>query len=304
MILFLPTRFLMRQISLLVFFSVLGTLPLPAIKGDLLTIQRVEYAGHFEIQGHNSSLVPMVVHVEIESQENLQLEPSGTVQTILPPGQSKTLISATPLSKDLPWSKEFHSQFCPGNPTQEPDASVRYRIPYPGNVPRMVVSGPGSWPNHRALHHWGFDFELPIGTEVHAARGGLVFDLESRHQLGGPARWLYSLSNFVFVLHEDGTHAAYHHLRYGGVAVKVGDRIQTGDLLGYSGQTGLAPEPHLHFSVYRARADGFCESIPIRFDNGTREGLEVIEDMLLPVPIGQVQDATEKHPNHNLTNTN
>lgn len=65
--------------------------------------------------------------------------------------------------------------------------------------------------------------------------------------------------------HSDETLATYSHLKQNGVVVKVGEMIKRGQLLGYSGKTGYAQGPHLHFIVYRASDGKGRVSIPVKF---------------------------------------
>jgi hypothetical protein len=58
--------------------------------------------------------------------------------------------------------------------------------------------------------------------------------------------------NYVALRLDDGRYAFYEHLRPGSVAVKPGERVQRGDVLGALGFTGASTGPHLHFHV----ADG------------------------------------------------
>lgn len=50
-----------------------------------------------------------------------------------------------------------------------------------------------------------------------------------------------------------------------GVVVNIGQKIQRGQLLGYSGKTGYARGSHLHFIVYKAIDGTHRESIPVKF---------------------------------------
>jgi len=59
-----------------------------------------------------------------------------------------------------------------------------------------------------------------------------------------------SLANYVLVLHDDGSIASYVHLKHKGALVSVGDRVEAGQDIGLSGNTGWSRGAHLHFSVY------------------------------------------------------
>jgi murein DD-endopeptidase MepM/ murein hydrolase activator NlpD len=56
-------------------------------------------------------------------------------------------------------------------------------------------------------------------------------------------------ANLVRVLHSDGSMAVYAHLQENGVYVRVGDRVNVGQQIAASGNTGYSSGPHLHFGV-------------------------------------------------------
>ena len=93
------------------------------------------------------------------------------------------------------------------------------------------------------------DLIVDEGTPVLAARDGVVVAAMAGHGEGGTDRALADQANFVRVLHEDGSMALYGHLQEGGVAVRTGDRVTLGQVLGYAGSTGFSSGPHLHFVV-------------------------------------------------------
>jgi murein DD-endopeptidase MepM/ murein hydrolase activator NlpD len=116
------------------------------------------------------------------------------------------------------------------------------------------------------------DFAMPIGTDIHAARGGIVFDVASTNFRGGtdPERDLIA-ANLVRILHDDGTFAVYAHLNWNTIRVKPGDQVARGQYIADSGNTGFSSGPHLHFAVIRNRGQGL-ESVPVVFrgpDGGT-----------------------------------
>lgn len=87
--------------------------------------------------------------------------------------------------------------------------------------------------------HTGIDIGAPDGTEVHAARDGVVSGTGRDESLG----------NFVVVDHPGGYQTVYGHLSV--IGVTVNERVHAGAVLGSVGHTGRATGPHLHFEVKR-----------------------------------------------------
>jgi murein DD-endopeptidase MepM/ murein hydrolase activator NlpD len=164
------------------------------------------------------------------------------------------------------WSYSFHWTI--GSLQARHDDSVVYDLPYRGK--QTVIQGFHGALSHTGDFEYAVDFGMPVGTPVHAAREGIVAGTRSNMTEGGADRVKYENgANFILIRHADGTLGSYDHLKQGGVAVKVGDRVSRGQLIGYSGLTGFTTGPHLHFFVFRAN-DGFTrQSFPIRFRTAT-----------------------------------
>lgn len=96
--------------------------------------------------------------------------------------------------------------------------------------------------------HNGIDFAARVGTPVKAARFGVVVGTGNTDIVRG----CYSFGKWVMVKHDNGLATLYAHLSQ--ITVSQGEGLSTGDLVGYSGQTGFATGPHLHFAVYVASA--------------------------------------------------
>jgi murein DD-endopeptidase MepM/ murein hydrolase activator NlpD len=128
--------------------------------------------------------------------------------------------------------------------------------------------------SHGGEQKYAIDWTVPVGTSVHAARGGLVVAAESRYSRGGPSPDFLNAVNYIVVMHEDGTSGNYLHFKKDGLAVRIGDNVSAGQLIGYSGNTGFSTEPHLHFNVYKATDEWESDSIKIRFT--TEEGHNII----------------------------
>jgi murein DD-endopeptidase MepM/ murein hydrolase activator NlpD len=86
--------------------------------------------------------------------------------------------------------------------------------------------------------HTGCDFAAPKGTPIYAAGDGIIVTLQSNS--GG-------YGNEIEINHGYGYVTKYAHLdRF---AVKHGQRIKRGEIIGYVGSTGSSTAPHLHYEV-------------------------------------------------------
>ncbi|ELF6481393.1 M23 family metallopeptidase [Vibrio fluvialis] len=86
--------------------------------------------------------------------------------------------------------------------------------------------------------HRGQDFAVNTGTPVYAPADGVVEVTRASSKGSG---------NFLRLQHSYGFTSSYSHLQK--FAVKSGDFIQKGDLIGYSGNSGLSSGPHLHYEI-------------------------------------------------------
>ena len=150
-------------------------------------------------------------------------------------------------------------------------AETLYRLPWPDGRSFMFTQAPGGRITTHVANamRYAVDIAMPTGVPIVAARAGVVEALEDHHGASAEDEPLTYEGNFVRVRHADGTAATYAHLAYGGIAVAVGDKVDAGRLLGYSGATGDVQHPHLHFAVTRRirNSAGWEEevSLPVTF---------------------------------------
>lgn len=96
--------------------------------------------------------------------------------------------------------------------------------------------------------HNGIDLAASIGTPIKSALAGTVQATGNTDALKG----CYSYGKWVLVRHGNGLSTLYAHMSQ--VNVSQGQTVTTGGVLGYSGDTGYATGPHLHFTVYASDA--------------------------------------------------
>lgn len=114
-------------------------------------------------------------------------------------------------------------------PWKKPISSNRITTNY--GMRRSYNGGP-----YRTYHE-GIDYAAPQGTKVFAPAPGVV-------ALAEP---LFVRGNGIVIQHGLGVCSGYWHLSK--ILVKPGQRVNTGDLIGLVGTTGLSTGPHLHFEI-------------------------------------------------------
>jgi murein DD-endopeptidase MepM/ murein hydrolase activator NlpD len=86
--------------------------------------------------------------------------------------------------------------------------------------------------------HPGIDFAATLGTPIYATADGKVVTVEVKFSGYG---------KMVEIDHGFGYRTRYAHMH--DFAVRVGQPVKRGDLIGYVGNTGLSTAPHLHYEV-------------------------------------------------------
>jgi|SRR5664280_365719 len=86
--------------------------------------------------------------------------------------------------------------------------------------------------------HYGMDFTAPAGTDVYATGNGIVVDVSSSQR---------GLGKHITIDHGFGYTSTYAHLS--NFNVRVGQRVQRGDIIGYVGSTGMSVANHLHYEI-------------------------------------------------------
>jgi murein DD-endopeptidase MepM/ murein hydrolase activator NlpD len=181
-------------------------------------------------------------------------------------GKSKVKIFRLPIiNKKRKWTYKYYVDWTRGSKYAQHDNSYIYSLPYErGNSHKILQSFDGKF-SHSDGSRYAVDFSMPEGTPVHASRGGTVVGVREHNNTGGPSKDLEGLANHVIIRHQDGTIGEYEHLKKDGAAVEIGDSVNKGQLIGYSGNTGFSTAPHLHFGVYKTYNGKRRISFPIKF---------------------------------------
>jgi murein DD-endopeptidase MepM/ murein hydrolase activator NlpD len=128
------------------------------------------------------------------------------------------------------------------------EGKLEERLRWVSSVPAIVPTrglltsgfGPRRDPmSGRRTFHQGLDIAAPPGKAVRATADGLVVR----------AARMSGLGNAVYLSHGFGLTTRYGHMSR--LAVKPGQRVQRGDIIGYVGNTGRSTGYHLHYEVHK-----------------------------------------------------
>lgn len=152
------------------------------------------------------------------------------------------------------------------------DTSYIYALPYEQGKTFRVIQGYFSRFTHK--ERAALDFNMKRGTNICAAREGVVVRVKEDGKKGGLDKKYRADGNNIVIQHADGTRAGYWHLQYNGALVNVGDTVKKGQVIALSGKTGYAFNPHLHFLVWRS-SNGGWQQVATRFQ--TSKGVKYLK---------------------------
>ncbi len=127
--------------------------------------------------------------------------------------------------------------------TNDQQSAILSQVPNGYPIPNKGITGNFGWREHPILKrrefHPGIDLKADVGTPIRAPANGVV-------EFAGYNENGYGYN--VILLHNFGFKTVFAHMMRRDV-VKAGQFVKKGDLIGYSGNTGLSTGPHLHYEV-------------------------------------------------------
>ena len=240
-----------------------GRLIADACHRDWLCVETVESNLGVELFARNLQPVAITVSLRTRSR-NLTVFEANPVTKTIGPERRVRLQRLRSIDGGTDWHYRYWFDWAVGSLDPDHNDDYVYRLPYASGERHRVLQGYGSHFSHKGLERYTIDFDMPVGSAVHAAREGVIAKLEASNDRACWGNGCGRHANFVVILHDDGTTGEYYHLAKGGVLVTRGERVQRGQLIALSGNTGNSTMPHLHFGVYRAATWGRTQSIAVR----------------------------------------
>lgn len=220
----------------------------------------------------NAGPAPILATVTLRDPVNAVVDHPSPIVVVVNPNESVPVATVRRAETGKGYRISTSYKFSLGDPDAKHDPAATYQLPFKaGQMIKIgqVLGGRISTHTGQDSHH-AIDFSIPVGTPILAARKGRVVDVDQDFTKGGNDPALKA--NHVLILHEDGTLGMYSHFSTKRIDVSIGDKVEAGALLGYSGNTGYSTGPHLHFAVLTntRTPDGAAKyvSVPVEFVDG------------------------------------
>lgn len=227
-------------------------------------IERVDLGSSTRLVAVNDCLCVVTLRAWIEQSDLAQIPAGLSYQATLQPGASRTLVEAR-RADGAKGQLQFSWRRALGAPEAVHSPSRPYRAPFALGATFLVSQAYPTRVTHVTPDSlYAVDIALPDGTPVYAARAGTVINVRHDSFSGAPLPAMLDQANVVEILHEDGTIAVYAHLHWDSIRVRIGQRLQLGEYLANSGNTGFTTGPHLHFAVWRNTGSADV-SVPLQF---------------------------------------
>lgn len=224
--------------------------------------------GELQFVANNEYHAPVEVVLALDELNNVENPAADqAMRWIVDPRSELELLALPAIGNGTEPSAKFRFISLLGDPRSRHNPERPYRAPFAvANDYSITQAFPMGVTHNTMDSRYAVDIAMPIGTDIHAARGGIVLEVASTNFRGGvDAGQDAAAANIVRILHDDGTHAVYAHLNWNSIRVQPGDEVERGEYIADSGNTGFSSGPHLHFAVLRNMGMRM-ESVPVSFE--------------------------------------
>ncbi|MFT3928732.1 MAG: M23 family metallopeptidase [Spongiibacteraceae bacterium] len=199
----------------------------------------------------NQNQAPVEVSFKLTKQDNVRAQ-SIPAQWIVPANSEVRIASLQAQNAGAPLNYDYQMRWQLGNPNARHNEAFAYSPPVPVNSVFTISQGfNGNFSHDGEGNRYAIDIGMPIGTGIRAARGGSIAVVKDSFSDVGGSVASRGQTNAIYVLHDDGTFGVYAHLKRNSALVRPGQRVQAGQIIAQSGNSGYSTGPHLHFAILR-----------------------------------------------------
>ena len=237
-------------------------------KDPVVTVAHRIVDNQIQLYAANEFYAPVELVLALDVLKDVKMPPADqSMRWILPARSDTELMQLDALHEFAEPIVSYRYIYLHGDPRAEHNTDRAYRAPFAlANKFKVSQAFPIGVTHNTADSYYAVDIVMPIGTDIYAAREGMVTEVASTNfRAGTDPEEEGASANLVRILHDDGTFAIYAHLNWNTIRVRPGDDVKRGEYIADSGNTGFSSGPHLHFVVLRN--DGMrVESLPVVFE--------------------------------------
>jgi murein DD-endopeptidase MepM/ murein hydrolase activator NlpD len=225
---------------------------------------------------------PVEVEIRLSDAVNVLTEPPLPARFVVPYQTEEALVGFAARDPAMGFSYKLHLETVPGPPKPRRVNNSLLDVPFPAGEGYFISQGfKGTVTHNTDDSEYALDIVMPVGTQILAAKDGIVMDIEEDFNEGGVNKQKFvDKANHVRILHEDGTMAVYAHLDLASVIVRPGAKVRAGQRIARSGNTGFSSGPHLHFALQQNIGLKLV-SVPFRFKGKDGSVITPAEQQLL-----------------------
>jgi murein DD-endopeptidase MepM/ murein hydrolase activator NlpD len=236
-----------------------------AVSPPVVRVVRRTAESGVELVAENACFCPAEVAVRLLQSTNVSGFEGSVLRQVVLARRETVLTTLRPADWEKPMSFGHEYRALLGEPGVEHRPDGPYRAPFAlARQFRVTQAYPSHITHVDAASAYAVDIEMPVGTQIYAARGGTVIEVASQYFEGSDDAKRAARANVVRILHSDGTMALYAHLNWDSIRVRPGQVVERGEYIADSGNTGFSSGPHLHFAVIR-NSGLHHESLPVQF---------------------------------------
>lgn len=231
---------------------------------DILDVfdEKIE-KGVIGIYAENKANCPVTVVIDFPKKLNIEMDVKLPYTYVVPANTPKQLVMELRMKPNKKVSFQYGYTFYLGDGKHaKHDDKYVYQLPFPKGQNYLVGQG-----YHGRFSHFNMnaiDFNMNEGSKICAARGGIVAFVKEDSHRGCKNDQCRDDANYILIYHDDGSFSQYVHLKKNGSLVEPGQKIEQGDVIGYSGNTGWSSGPHLHFEVFIPNGTTYM-TLPTKF---------------------------------------
>lgn len=236
---------------------------------------------NLQLYGVNECYGPVEFSFVMNEGENVAWDRPKRFKVVVSARKTQPLVHVWQADKRRGFKYSYTTEFVSGDPAARHTPHRPYLFPVPSGMGYRITQafhGKSTHTHPRSLY--AVDIVMPEGTAIYAARAGVIMEVANDFFTAGKNASYAEKANFIRILHDDGTMALYAHLKLESIQYPAGTRVERGQIIGESGNTGYSSGPHLHF-VIQKNAGLELRSIPFEFADRSGRGFTPAAGMIV-----------------------